>query len=184
MYLWRGFFNKTISTRRRWHKLKIYAAADLKGWRPMPPTWPFRPVLTPKTGPGAFPSSRLDSHRNFEPFWLGYVDFRPFPTRFVQFFDVSLQDHAVMWCDVMWCDVIWSDLIWAGAKREKGKSRPRLFDLDLTRHSHRAHARTHDTKRFPGWTHPPNLRCVKKMVHRRLFKCMGLSILSLKSLFI
>ena len=47
-------------------------------------------VSTPKPyktdqnkGPGAFPSSRLDSHRNFEPFWLGYVDFRAFPTRFV-----------------------------------------------------------------------------------------------------
>ena len=40
-------------------------------------------ALTQNNAPGAFPSSRLDSHRNFEPFWLGYVDFRSFPTRFV-----------------------------------------------------------------------------------------------------
>ena len=45
---------------------------------------PEMPVLTKNNGPGAFPSSRLDSHRNFEPFWLGYVDFCQFPTRFVQ----------------------------------------------------------------------------------------------------
>ena len=32
-------------------------------------------------GPCAFPSSRLDSHRNFEQFRLGYMDFHQFPTR-------------------------------------------------------------------------------------------------------
>ena len=36
------FYNE-VSTRRRGHKLKIYAAADFKAWRHMPPTWPFRP---------------------------------------------------------------------------------------------------------------------------------------------
>ena len=56
-------------------------------------------------------------------------------------------------------------------KREKGRRRPAppatkgkregdgtwISGPDLTRHPNRAHARTHDTKRFPGWTHPPNL---------------------------
>ena len=44
----------------------------------------FDPGTAENKGPGAFPSSRLDSHRNFEPLWLGYIDFRQFPTRFVQ----------------------------------------------------------------------------------------------------
>ena len=49
-------------------------------------TWPNRtrnPRFGSFGGPGAFPSSRLDSHQNFEQFGLGYIDFRQFPTRFV-----------------------------------------------------------------------------------------------------
>ena len=48
-------------------------------------------------GPGAFPSSRLDSHRNFGRFCLGYVDFRQFPTRFAPILmfstDPEVGDH-------------------------------------------------------------------------------------------
>ena len=40
-------------------------------------------VLTHFKRRGAFPSSRLDSHQNFEPFRLGYVDFCKFSTYFV-----------------------------------------------------------------------------------------------------
>ena len=43
-------------------------------------------------------------------------------------------------------------------QKGKGKARNREFHLILTRRPDRAHARTHarhDTKRFPGWTHPP-----------------------------
>ena len=84
MNLWR-VFNKGSSTRRRWHKLKIYAAADFKISRAGAPRHrpcPFDPGAAKNKGPGTFPSSRLDSHRNFEPFLIGYVDIRSFPTRF------------------------------------------------------------------------------------------------------
>ena len=39
-------------------------------------------------------------------------------------------------------------------EKGKGKGQTTVFFPDLTRHTHRAHAR-HETKRFPGWSHPP-----------------------------
>ena len=39
-------------------------------------------------------------------------------------------------------------------KREKGIGNW-ILGLDLTWHPNRARARTHDTNRFPGWTHAP-----------------------------
>ena len=48
-----------------------------------PPPAGKRSGTVQKYGPGAFPSSRLDSNRNFGAIGLGYVDFRQFPARFV-----------------------------------------------------------------------------------------------------
>ena len=45
-------------------------------------------------------------------------------------------------------------------EKGKGKGHRSLSAPDLTRHTNRAHARTHDTKRFPGWCHSPNLRFI------------------------
>ena len=50
-------------------------------------------VLIQNKGFGALPSSRLDSHRNFDLFRLGYVDFRQFPTRFVPIFMFSTRNR-------------------------------------------------------------------------------------------
>ena len=44
--------------------------------------------------------------------------------------------------------------------REKGKGRDTLFRRVSTTPTNRAYARTNETKRFPGWTHPPNLRYI------------------------
>ena len=43
-------------------------------------------------------------------------------------------------------------------KREKGRSATTHPSSVFTRHSDRAYARTNETKRFPGWFAPPNLR--------------------------
>ena len=45
----------------------------------------------------------------------------------------------------------------AGGKGKREKARNEISGLDLTRHTVCARA-TNETKRFPGWTHPPNLR--------------------------
>ena len=49
-------------------------------------------VSTRFKGPGAFPSSRLDLHRNFEPDGMVHVDFRQFPTHFVADLQFSTQN--------------------------------------------------------------------------------------------
>ena len=72
------------AVQRRSRQCKTWSLHTTKFHEPRPGrTDPEIYVSAHFKGPGAFPSSRLDSHRNFEPFWLGYVDFRPFPTRFV-----------------------------------------------------------------------------------------------------
>ena len=44
----------------------------------------------------------------------------------------------------------------AGAvKGKRGRPRTQFLIRDPTRQPDRAHARTHNTKRFPGWTPPP-----------------------------
>ena len=81
-----------------------------------------------------------------------------------------LASLGLTWTPLDSLSFTWSHLVSLGltlvcfSTREKGKARGGKgkgkaaglsFDLDLTRQRHRAYARTHDTKRFPGWTHPP-----------------------------
>ena len=47
------------------------------------------------------------------------------------------------------------------SKRERGEGWQALLRSNFTRQPDCANARTNETKRFPGWTHPPNLRYVK-----------------------
>ena len=51
-------------------------------------------VSTHFKGRGAFPSSRLDSHRDFEPDGVVHVDFRRFLTRFVPILPFSIGNRS------------------------------------------------------------------------------------------
>ena len=55
-----------------------------------------QPGTTQKYGPVSFPSSRLDSDRNFGAIGLGYVDFRQFPARFVPKTQKSCLEHHLL----------------------------------------------------------------------------------------
>ena len=62
----------------------------------------------PNKGPGAFPSSRLDSHQNFEPDGMIYVQFRQFPTR-VRIGKKIDWNTRCWWCPtthMCWCPTI------------------------------------------------------------------------------
>ena len=103
-----------------------------------------------------------------------------------------LVSFGLTWTHLVSLGLTWSHLVSQGkrenlpSRRGKGKGAPPQFHPISTLQPDRAHARTNErneTKRFPGWTHPPTSDLLKyKYAHMCICRASHFVLYNLKAM--